>query len=252
MLLVVAFVRNDMVSWYYLALLTLGIVFSYQRYCCLFIVVYPIVIAYIALNLISLTIVMPLFVTVQTSIIFAQYSSILNFPPFMDVIWPPDLSEEVLTWLGLVRPHPELLLLDFLLLWLAVLLLYVPEHIHPFPTAEPPLHYDFTLKPRSWNDELKYQTLQYSSRVILVFVMIVGLAHTDLLSAGYLILSLALLYHGGTLMLKQNAWWWWLRAYNLLALAALSFYTLPWLPHEDSPEVPHLSSLSSCTRARRI
>jgi hypothetical protein len=91
-----------------------------------------------------------------------------------------------------------MLLLDFMLLWLAVLLLYVPRHIHQFPEAQPPLRYDFTLKPRSWNDELKFQVLQYSSRVILVVVMVIGLVHTDLLSAGYLIFSLALLYHGGT------------------------------------------------------
>jgi hypothetical protein len=41
----------------------------------------------------------------------------------------------------------------------------------------------------------------------------------------------------GTLLLKQNAWWWWLRAYNLLVLAALAFYSLPWLPQDDDPQV---------------
>lgn len=215
MLLVVAFVRNDAVSWFYLVLLAASMVFPFS----------------------TLVVALPVFVTVQASIIFAQYASLLGFPPFMDIVWPPDLlAEEVTTWLGLDRPYPEMLLLDFMLLWLAVLLLYVPSHIHPFPEAHPPLRYDFTLKPRSWNDELKFQVLQYSSRGILVVVMVVGLVHTDLLSAGYLIFSLALLYHGGTLLLKQNAWWWWLRAYNLLVLAALAFYSLPWLPQDDDPQ----------------
>jgi hypothetical protein len=54
-----------------------------------------------------LVVALPVFVTVQASIIFAQYASLLGFPPFMDIAWPPDLlSEEVATWLGLDRPYP--------------------------------------------------------------------------------------------------------------------------------------------------
>jgi hypothetical protein len=55
----------------------------------------------------SLVVALPVFVTVQASIIFAQYASLLGFPPFMDIVWPPDLlAEEVTTWLGLDRPYP--------------------------------------------------------------------------------------------------------------------------------------------------
>jgi hypothetical protein len=48
-------------------------------------------------------------------------------------------------------------------------------------------------------------------------------------------------------LLKQNAWWRWLRAYNLLVLAALAFYSLPWLERDDDPQVGlHTTSTKQC------
>jgi len=188
MLLVVAFTRNDLISWVYLIMLALSMAISKSR--CVSPSSFPYWTSSETLEP-RFEMGLPIFVSVQTCILFGEYASVLSFPPFMQISWPPNLGQDVLEWLGFARPFPgaslfpsilalnvsayvfnphrflfhppdgvwraELMLLDFLLLWLVVLLLFVPKGIPPFPEAQPPLRYDFTLKPRSWNDELKFQ-----------------------------------------------------------------------------------------------
>ncbi|KAL6047282.1 hypothetical protein QOT17_021747, partial [Balamuthia mandrillaris] len=177
-----------------------------------------------------------LLVVLLTILLVAEYVCMLQLPPFLGISWPwHHLSVQEQRWLAFDRESSYLLALDYLLLFLSYRLTFITEPTTkpiPFPVTD----YDFTEKPRRWHDQLKLLFFRYSMKAILVFVFVTGTAQEDLLSLGYMALSLYFLYRGDALLVNRNKSWRLLRGFNFIVILLKLIYIAPWIPDEDLPQ----------------
>ena len=76
--------------------------------------------------------------------------------------------------------------------------------------------------------------MRFSQHIILLFVFVVGTAQQNILSAGYVILSLYFLYYDRSLVIQGNQLWRRARVYNYLVLWIKMLYQCAWIP--DVPD----------------
>eukprot|EP01087_Luapelamoeba_hula_P016396 TRINITY_DN5039_c0_g2_i7.p1 TRINITY_DN5039_c0_g2~~TRINITY_DN5039_c0_g2_i7.p1 ORF type:complete len:2374 (+),score=229.13 TRINITY_DN5039_c0_g2_i7:70-7191(+) len=210
-LVIVAFKRNNIIGIAYFALVSACLVSRH-------------------FNRLART-ALPFFVGMLSACIVAQYFLLLGFPPKTDISWPWDhLSQDVKYWVSLSLSSSTIIGGDFVALMLAMDLIFVRRM--RFPEAG---NFDFTMEPRSWNNQIKFLLMRYSDKTVLILIFVLGTYRENVLAFFYAAISLYFLYLGDFLLEKGNKYW---RYGILLVCSDLLFqlvYSMPWIPSSTGP-----------------
>eukprot|EP01133_Synstelium_polycarpum_P001527 gene1527-1783_t len=171
-------------------------------------------------------------ILVQYLLIFGQAPS--STPSAKTCFPTPNISSNPLidNLLLLSTPSRYIIALDFSILFFSMLLFKQParhalalKHRKNFLAFEP--NGDFITEPRTWNSEIRYIIARYSSQATLLIIFIAGTAECDLVSLGYVLFSVYVLFGGNAHSRRWNNLWRAIMVYNwCILLSQILFQAL--------------------------